>query len=77
VVVFENMSGSRTDWITLVREAAATNTYAEWHYTGGGARGIMTFAGLPPGRYEARVYFDWPRGGYEVRGRVPVTVAER
>lgn len=69
---FFGLPGNDSDWITVVRADAADDSYDEqrWAYTEGRKQGTMAFDGLPPGEYEARVYFNWEEnGGYEVRDR--------
>lgn len=74
VIQFEGLPGNAQDWITVVAADAAENKYGEWFYTGGRRNGTHTFKGLPAGRYEVRVYFNWPKGGYVVQDRQPFEV---
>ncbi len=75
-IVYDNLPGSQTDWITLAPREHADDQYGEWFYTGGMRSGSHVFAGLPAGVYEARVYHDWPAGGYAVQERAAVFVQE-
>ncbi len=68
-LVYAGLPGNAQDWISVVRETEPENTYGEWFYTGGATEGTRTLPGFPPGNYEARVYFDWPKGGYIVHAR--------
>jgi hypothetical protein len=58
----------------VVQATASGSTKGEWFYTGGMKSGSYTFGGLQPGRYEVRVYFDWPDGGYKVKASYGFTV---
>ncbi len=75
-IVYDNLPGSQTDWISLAPRENADDRYGEWFYTGGMRSGSHTFGGLPAGVYEARVYHDWPAGGYVVQERAAVFVQE-
>ncbi len=75
-VSVSGLSGSSTDWLTLVKADAPTNTWGEWTYTQGVTSGNWSFrAPAQPGSYEIRVYLDYPRGGFDVVARATVTVA--
>ncbi len=70
VVHFEGLPGNRTDWINVVPAEASDRTWGDWRYTRGLTEGDLEFPGLPEGRYEVRVYFDWAGGGgYTVQQR--------
>ncbi len=75
-VEYSGMPGNPFDWLTLVRASAAEDTYKEWFYTNGKKSGSCTFKPVPPGDYEIRAYFDWPKGGYKVQQRVSVKVKQ-
>lgn len=71
----DGLPGSRQDWITLVPAGTPENRFGEWQYTGGKRSMVFRFRGVPrAGIYELRVYYDWPRGGYKVRGRRRIVV---
>jgi hypothetical protein len=76
VVDFSDLAGNATDWITVVLASADTTAYAQWFTTQGETSGSLTFNGLPPGDYEARLLADWPDGGYTVRARHAFTVED-
>lgn len=71
---YSGMPGSAYDWITLVAANQPDNTYNEWFYTNGQTSGSYTFNPVGPGKYEVRIYYDWPHGGYIVQKRIPVSV---
>ncbi len=73
-IKYSGLPGNQYDWITIVSESAPDSQYGEWFYTYGKASGEYTFKNVPPGRYEVRLYYDWPGGGYAVQGRIKVTV---
>ncbi len=67
--------GNPGDWVSVVRAGTPDDVYeATWVYTDGRPAGIYTPGRLDPGDYEARIYFDWPRGGYTVVERLPFRV---
>ncbi len=83
-VRFDRLPGT-ADWLTIVPVGTPDDQFGEWFWSDGSATpgrpagvpqrsGVLTFAGLQPGDYEVRLYFDWPNGGYRVRGRRPITV---
>jgi serine/threonine protein kinase len=74
VVNYSGLPGNRKDWITIVRSSAPDNTYNQWFYTKGNKSGNHTFNGVEAGAYEIRLYYDWPRGGYNVLRRHKFTV---
>lgn len=74
VVNYANLPGNTQDWITVVTAGSADNKYGQWTYTKGNRSGSYTFRGLPAGKYEARVYFNWPKDGYKVQARYMFTV---
>lgn len=73
-VDYTGLPGSQYDWITLVEESAPEDSYGEWFYTYGKKSGSYTFKNVQPGTYEVRLYYDWPSGGYQVQGRIKITV---
>ena len=75
-ILYDNLPGTQTDWITLAPRENADDRYGEWFYTGGMRSGSHVFGGLPAGVYEARVFHDWPTGGYVVQERAAVFVQE-
>ncbi len=75
-VKYANLPGNQQDWITVVKASDPENTYGEWFYTEGKTSGSHTFKGLPAGRYEMRVYHNWPEGDFEIQERYPFTVED-
>ncbi|MFN2384414.1 MAG: LCCL domain-containing protein, partial [Gemmatimonadota bacterium] len=82
-----NFAGFPTtnDWIAIAPAGAAAESYGEWHWTDGSntsgapagaprSAGSLSFAGLPTGNYEVRVFIDWPNGGHAIRTSYPFTV---
>jgi hypothetical protein len=67
-------SKSPTDWVTVVAADAPDRQYGPWVYTQGKAEGIFVVENLQAGDYEARLYFDWPKGGYTVVDRLKFSV---
>ncbi|NEQ99980.1 MAG: hypothetical protein F6K30_25315 [Cyanothece sp. SIO2G6] len=77
IVEYSGLSGSLTDWITIVPAGAADKTYKEWFYPQGKTEGTHTFKGFPAGEYEVRGYFNWSEGDYTVQTRSSFTVREK
>ncbi len=73
-VKYANLPGNQQDWINVVKASDPEDTYGEWFYTEGKTSGSHTFKGLPAGRYEMRVYHNWPEGDFVVQERYPFTV---
>lgn len=56
---------ARQDWIGLYRIGAPHSAYSAWQYLNASPAGTATFqAPEEPGEYEARLFLDWPSGGY-------------
>lgn len=73
-IEFINLPGNKQDWITLVEANKPDNTFGQWFYTQGKRNGTHSFNGVPAGTYELRLYFNWPDGKYEVKGRETIIV---
>ncbi|KJU82154.1 serine/threonine protein kinase [Candidatus Magnetobacterium bavaricum] len=76
VVQYSALPGNAQDWLTIVQSNAPTDSYRQWFYTKGQTDGSYQFNGLPPGSYEVRLYYDWPRGGYNLVKRHRFDVRE-
>lgn len=75
VVIFSNLPGNKSDWITVVKASEPPEMYIECPYTNGQKNGRMIFKGLPAGDYEVRVYYDWDNNGeYNIRLRYPFKI---
>lgn len=74
VVRWSGTPGSAHDWIAVVRADAAESEWGHWTYLDGKTSGEYSPGWLPPGDYQARLYFDWPAGGYVVRDRISFTI---
>lgn len=69
-VAVTNLPGNPQDWVTLVPANASLSTVGDRHFTEGLKTGTWSFVPRKSGRYEIRVYYDWPNGGYDVKARV-------
>ena len=69
VVEYHGLPGNTRDWITVVPWEMGDSGYQQYAYLQGSQAGTLDFRGLDAGRYEVRVFFNWPSGGYEVRDR--------
>ena len=71
VVSWRDTPGNAQDWVSVVHAGTPDDTYeSTWAYTGGQRSGSYHAGRLEPGEYEARLYLDWPAGGYQVVERV-------
>ncbi|MFQ3579746.1 MAG: hypothetical protein SNJ71_06375 [Bacteroidales bacterium] len=73
-IEYFNMPGNSQDWISLVEKSKPDNTFGQWFYTQGKTTGKFTFANVPVGEYEIRVYYKWPEGQYEVKDRLAIII---
>lgn len=66
VLNYGGLPGNQRDWVTVVPLGTPADNWGQWTYTNGKASGSFEVGDLAPGAYEARIYLDWPRGGFEV-----------
>ncbi|MFH1090664.1 MAG: hypothetical protein V1742_03740, partial [Pseudomonadota bacterium] len=62
--------GNAQDWITVVPAGTPLNQWGAWTYLKGQTSGVFQVGGLAPGNYELRLYYDWPKGGFNVIERL-------
>jgi len=76
VVEFSGVPGNVHDWVCIVPADAPDGTKgSDWNFLKGETAGQYRFSRLlPPGRYEVRLFADWPRGGHNVIARVAFAV---
>jgi hypothetical protein len=67
--------GNPYDWISAQPAGTPDDKYSAgyWNYTEGEVTGSRERS-FDPGNYELRIYFDYPKGGYVVRDRLPFSV---
>ncbi len=70
IIAWFDTPGNQSDWITVVEAGESDQTYGKWTYLGGKKEGQFSVPELKPGKYEARLYLDWPRGSYKVIERL-------
>jgi len=63
VVDFENVPGGKHDWIAIAEPKARPQRHLQMTYLKGEATGSHSFAPLPPGQYELRLFL---RGGHTI-----------
>ena len=74
-VNFRNAPGYNSDWVCIVPAGSPDTEPGDYKYTPGGvSQGSLMFDPRSPGRYEARVYYNYRRNGYVVSGRYPFSV---
>jgi hypothetical protein len=66
--------GNPQDWVTVVPVRARDNQWGKWTFTEGKLEGTFEVTGLEPDDYEARLYLNWPEGGFKVVERLKFTV---
>jgi hypothetical protein len=74
VISWAGTPGNQQDWITVVKAGTSEKEWGQWTYTAGKKAGNYTAKGLTSGEYEARLYYDYPKGGFTVIERVKFTV---
>ncbi len=60
-VTYSGMPDFSGNWITLVPKSFPANSWCSWQWVSG-AEGTQYYGSLPPGDYEARVYYNWQGG---------------
>ncbi len=71
IVSWRDTPGNSSDWVSVIRAGAPDDVYkSTWTYTGGDRSGSYDVGRLASGEYEARLYLDWPSGGYRVADRL-------
>jgi TolB-like protein len=75
-VNFFNAPGNPRDWICIVAAGSPDDDAGDYQYMPRGvAEGVLTFDSRPPGKYEARAYYNYSRNGYVVSARHGFSVA--
>ncbi len=74
VVTWKGTPGNQQDWVTVVKAGTPDEEWGTWTYTAGKKNGSFTAMILTDGRYEARLYYDYPKGGFKVIERVAFSV---
>jgi hypothetical protein len=73
-VTLNGLPGNAQDWVSLAKADQSDNQYLSFQYLRGATDTSWSFAAPAPGKYELRVYHDWPSGGYEPVLRLPLEV---
>ena len=74
VVKWFGAPGNRQDWITIVPAGTPDKEWGQWMYLKGRTSGTFAVQIHERGKYEARIYFDWPNGGFKVQERMKFVV---
>jgi len=65
-VRFSGAPGNDSDWIAIYPVGEKSENYGEWYYLKGEKEGELIFtAPDEEGRYEFRMFANWPEGGYK------------
>jgi len=70
VVSWFKTPGNQQDWITVVKVGTPDTDWGKWTYLKGARSGDFKVKGLAAGDYEARLYYDYPKGGFKVIERL-------
>lgn len=73
-VDFSGLDTNAGNWITIAQASAKPENYGQWQWTGGKPSGALSFSPHAAGNYEARLFLNWPSGGYTVAARYPFRV---
>lgn len=69
-VNYFNAPGNTRDWICIVAAGSPDDEAGDYQYMPRGVvQGVLTFDSPPPGKYEARAYYNYSRNGYVVSAR--------
>lgn len=74
VVFWDGTPGNATDWVNVVPAGAPPEEWGQFAYTNGQVYGSMEFHGLTAGQYEARVFYNYPDGGFVPQATYSFTV---
>lgn len=74
VVFWDGTPGNATDWVNVVPAGSPPNDWGQFAYTNGQVSGSVEFHGLTPGQYEARVFYNYPDGGFVPQSTYSFTV---
>ncbi len=76
-VTFSGLPAKGQDWLALSDINHGPDEYFDMVMLEGQPQsGSHTFKGLPEGKYEVRVYTDWPDGGYTVVAKAAIRVSK-
>lgn len=69
-ICWRGLKGDPGDWLAVVPKGAPLDENGKWIFLGESPAGVFRVDGLAAGEYEARLFFDWPKGGHQVRDRL-------
>lgn len=76
-VTFSGLPAKGQDWLALSDINHKPDEYFDMVMLEGRPQsGSHSFKGLPEGKYEVRVYTDWPDGGYTVAAKASIRVSK-
>lgn len=73
-VDFSGLGAGAGNWITIAQASAKPENYGQWFWTDGKPSGTLKFSQHAAGSYEARLFLNWPSGGYNIAARYPFRV---
>ncbi len=70
IIEYSGLTDRTNDWISVVEAGSPDDYYTrQWQFTQGKHDGLYRIGKLAAGKYEARLYFDYPNGGFTVHSR--------
>jgi hypothetical protein len=74
-VNFSNAPGKDSDWICIVPVGSTEMEAGSYQYMAKGVnQGSLSFDTLPPGKYEARAFYDYRKKGYVISARYSFSI---
>lgn len=74
-IYFSNATGKESDWICVSPIGSPDKQIGDYKSMPlGEEKGVLTFDSLPPGKYEARAFFNFRKTGYSATARYPFSV---
>lgn len=75
IIEFSELPGNKKDWIVIsLPTATPFKPGDKRQFTDGQINGTLDFGKLDVGKYEARLYFNYPTGGYKIQAKIPFEV---
>ena len=75
IIEFSELPGNKKDWIVIsLPTATAFKPGDKRQFTDAQIAGNLDFGKIDVGKYEARLYFNYPTGGYKIQAKAPFEV---
>lgn len=73
-IKYSGLPGNDQDWITVVKSGAPADDWGIWDYTKGKVNGKYSIVINEPGKYESRIFIDWPTCGFKIMAQQTFTI---